>query len=277
MTSIFQIDWIFVDIIIIILLFLLLFSVKIFKMTYRWRRSFSNQALEHKCIKKARENIKKQHFLTKKWCLTTNSSLKEESSKRPLILIPRTGYNRKFLRILTEGLSTYGFNVINMKVKIKHIPDNRSFENIVNDEWKPLLSALINDFKIADSLIKQKYILLNHSNSILYWKYFLSDSNNIGNILINPKLKKKNPLEYYDIFKNKPTNAQIYTIFSRKSILILKNKHLKKFIKVNTPQRIDNLKFLTIKKANYSFKYYETIVLGMIIDIIDNKLLKSEI
>ena len=143
MTSIFQVDWIFVDTVIIILLFLLLFSVKIFKITHRWRKSFSNQALEHYCHKRAREEFKNQYFLPKKWCLTANSSLKEESSKLPLILICRTVYNRKFLRILTEGLSTYGFNVINVKIKIKHILDNNTLKNMVNDEWKSLVSALI--------------------------------------------------------------------------------------------------------------------------------------
>lgn len=276
MTSIFQIDWIFVDTIIIILLFLLLFSVKIFKITHRWRKSFSNQALEHICLKKTREKVKNQEFLPKKWCLTTNTSLKEESSKLPLILICRTTYFRKFLRILTEGLSTYGFNVINVKIKIKHLPDNTTFESMVNDEWKSLLSVLIDDLKLPEFLINPKYILLNHSNSIIHWKHIFSDSNNKGVILINPKLKNKNLSEFSDFIKNNFKFARIYTIFSRKSILILKNKHIKKFLKVVAPQRTDNLKFLTIKKANYSFKYYETIVLGMIIDIIETKLLKSK-
>jgi hypothetical protein len=276
MTSIFQIDWIFVDTIIIILLFLLLFSVKIFKITHRWRKSFSNQALEHNCLKKTREKVKNQKFLPKKWCLTTNSSLKKEFSKFPLILICRTTYFRKFLRILTEGLSTYGFNVINVKVKIKHLSDNATIESLVNNEWKSLLSALIDDFKLAEFLINPKYILLNQSNSIIHWKHILSDSNNKGVILINPKLKNKDLSEYSDFIKKYYKIGQIYTIFSRKSILILKNKHLAKFLKVIAPQRTDNSKFLTIKKANYSFKYYETIVLGMIIDIIENKLLKSK-
>ena len=276
MTSIFQIDWIFVDIIIIILLFLLLFSVKIFKMTYRWRKSFSNQALEHNCHKKVRKEFKNQYIFPKKWCLTTNSSLKEESGKLPLILICRTVYNRKFLRILTEGLSTYGFNVINVKIKIKHIADKTTFENLVNDEWKSLISALINEFNQTKFLINPKYFLLDQSNSNIYWKHNLLDSNNMGVILINPRLNKKNSLAYYDIIKNNTINAQIFTIFSRKSIFFFKNKHLIKLLRIITPQRNDNLKYLTIKKANYSFKYYETIVLGMIIDIIENKLLKSK-
>jgi hypothetical protein len=177
---------------------------------------------------------------------------------------------------LTEGLSTYGFNVINIKVKIKHIPDDILLENAVNDEWKSLLSTIVDDFKLAEFQINSKYILINHSNSIIYWKHILSDSNNMGIILINPKLNKKNSLGYYDIIKNNLTNTQIYMIFSSKSILILKNKRLIKFLKLIAPQKTDNLKFLTIKKANYSFKYYETIVLGMIIDIIENKLLKSK-
>lgn len=277
MTSIFQIDWISVDIIIIILLLLLLFSVKMFKITHRWRYSFSNQALEHICFSQAREKSKNQIFLTKKWCLTRNSSLKENFSNLPLILIFRTNYKRKLLRVFTEGLSSYGFNVINIKAKINHIPDSRTLEKTLIDEWNSLISAIFDDFKLTEVMIKSKYILISHSKSIISYKQILSGSDSKGAILINPKLNKKISSDYYNIFKNNSINGQIYTIFSRKSTFIFKNKHLIKFLKEITPQKNNILKHLTIEKATYSFKYYETIVLGMIIDIIENKLLKSKI
>ena len=276
MTSIFQIDWISVDIIIIILLLLLLFSVKIFKITHRWRNSFSNQSLEHISFSQAHKILENHFLLTKKWCLTRNSSLKEKYSTLPLIILFRKNYKRKLLRILTEGLSSYGFNVINIKVKIKHIPDNISLEKIMRAECKSLISAIIDELKLAEIKIKSKYIVLKYSKSIISYTQILSDPNNLGVVMVNPKLNNKNFSAYCDIIENNSINPQIYTIFSRKSRLILKNRHLKKFANEISFQKINNLQYLTIKKATYSFKYYETIVLGMIIDIIENKLVKSK-
>ena len=163
MTSIFQIDWIFVDTIIIILLLLLLFSVRIFKITYRWRNSFSNQSLEHTSFSKAPKNAKNHYILTKKWCLTRNSSLKERFSTLPYIIIFRNNYKRKFLKILTEGLSSYGFNVINIKVKIKHLPDSIPLEKTMSAEWKSLISAIIDELKLLEFITESNYIVLNHN------------------------------------------------------------------------------------------------------------------
>ncbi|MFX0038961.1 MAG: hypothetical protein ACFFCY_09700 [Promethearchaeota archaeon] len=276
MTSIFQIDWITVDIIIIILLVLLLFSVKIFKNTHRWRYSFSNQALEHICFKQEDKSKKSKKILTNKWCLTTNSSFKKNYDNLPLILILRTTYKRKLLRAFTEGLCSYGFNVIGIKAKVKHMPNNETFRKIFIDEWKSLISTILDDFKLKEVVSKSKFILIAYSKSITSSRLFLSNSDNKGVILINPKLYKKDSSGNEEIFRSNLINTQIFPIFSRKSIFFFKNKHLKRLSKQVISQEDNNLKYLTIEKATYSFKYYETIVLGMLIDIIENKLLKSE-
>ena len=65
MTNIFQINWINVDTVIIILLLLLLSSVKIFKITHRWRSSFSNQAVEQKCFSQPHEKATNLFFIIK--------------------------------------------------------------------------------------------------------------------------------------------------------------------------------------------------------------------
>lgn len=270
MTSIFQIDWIFVDTIIIILLILLLLSVKIFKLTHRWRYSFSNQALEHKCFLQTQVKAKNNIFLTKKWYLTRNSTQQERDL--PLILIFKMNYKRKLLRILTEGLSSYGFTIISVKAKIKHIPDSNVFEKAVVNEWKALTSAIIGNFKHTE-IISPKFVLLNGSKSIFPFIQILSNSDNIGAILINPRIDKKH---YSGIFRKSAIASQIYSIFSRKSILIFKNKHLIRFLNEIYPLKDNVIKYITIEKATNSFKYYETILLGIIIDILENKLLKSK-
>jgi hypothetical protein len=276
MTNIFQIDWILVDTIIIVLLLLLLFTVKIFKITHRWRNSFSNQSIEHSCFSQAPKSLKNHFLLIKKWCLSSNSSLKAIFNNFPYIILFRNNHKRKFSKILTEGLCSYGFNVINIKLKIKHLPEGIALEKTMSNEWKSLVSAIFDELGLTEFKTEPNYIILNYSNFIQSYKPILLDPNNLGALMINPKLNKRNISAYYDVFTNNAINTRLHSIFSRKSLLILKNRHLKRYFKNISPQKKTMLlQCLTIKKATYSFKYYETIVLGMIIDIIENKLLKS--
>jgi len=79
--DIFQLDWIFIDTIIIVLLILLLLGVKLYKLTHRWRFSFSNEALEFISYRKPPLEINNQSISTSKWTLTRNISLREELTK----------------------------------------------------------------------------------------------------------------------------------------------------------------------------------------------------
>ncbi|MCK4380894.1 MAG: hypothetical protein KAW51_07105 [Candidatus Lokiarchaeota archaeon] len=274
LNDIFQIDWIFVDIIIIILLILLLVSVKIFKSTHRWRSSFSNITLDTFFVSDVQKLVGNKFILTKKVTLIRDSSLQEICNENPLILILRTHHKRKFLRILTEGLGNYGFNIISVKLKIKHYQNSIKFENIVIHELKSIISTFINLYKEKGLILNQNYILLSHSGSSFPYKAILNDIKNEGMILINPKINLKNLKYFIKVNDNKLTNDHLYTIFSKNSTFVLPNKNLK-FLQANiSSQKLTGLKILTLGKAKKSFKYYETIVLGMIIDIIKNKLLK---
>ena len=71
-TDIFQLDWIFIDTIIIILLILLLLGVKVYKLTHRWRFSFSNEALEYTIYRKPPLKINDQSISSSNWTLTRN-------------------------------------------------------------------------------------------------------------------------------------------------------------------------------------------------------------
>ena len=117
--NIFRVDWILVDTIIIILLVLLLISVKIFKEAYRWRFSLSNEFLTRTTAKSLSFNLDRPSIYIKKWNLTKSKVIQEEISSKPSIFIIRTNRKQMLLKILTEGLSTYGFNVVNIWLKIK--------------------------------------------------------------------------------------------------------------------------------------------------------------
>ncbi|MCK4687716.1 MAG: hypothetical protein KAT66_06280 [Candidatus Lokiarchaeota archaeon] len=274
--DIFQLDWIFIDTIIIVLLILLLLGVKLYKLTHRWRFSFSNEALEFISYRKPPLEINNQSISTSKWTLTRNISLREEINKKPLIIILRTNYKKRLLYILTEGLSSYGFNVINLRLKIRLDKNNNLFDKALLDNIRHLISTVIDFFKEIDSEFNLNYLLLNYSKSSLSYTSILTDPKNCGMILINPKLNNKNIKNYNDIFKSSPLNSQLYTIFSKRSIFILNNKNLKRLLSLYNHQKEKKLNIITIKKAKYSFNYYETILLGMIIRLIENKLLKAK-
>jgi len=274
--DIFQLDWIFIDTIIIVLLILLLLGVKLYKLTHRWRFSFSNEALEFISYRKPPLEINNQSISTSKWTLTRNISLREEINKKPLIIILRTNYKKRLLYILTEGLSSYGFNVINLRLKIRIDKNNNLFDKALLDNIKHLISTVIDFFKEIDSEFNLNYLLLNYSKSSLSYTSILTDPKNCGMILINPKLNNENIKNYNDIFKSSSLNSQLYTIFSKRSIFILNNKNLKRLLSLYNHQKEKKLNIITIKKAKYSFNYYETILLGMIISLIENKLLKAK-
>ena len=137
----FRIDWVFIDSVIIILLFILLFTVRIFKSTHRWRSSFSNEALEYYLSTPMFESVKKQFNFVKKLSLTRYSSLKGKINDKPLIIIFRTNYKRKLLRILTEGLSSYGFNIISVRIKMNSTLN--ILETIVINKFTSFIISII--------------------------------------------------------------------------------------------------------------------------------------
>ena len=269
--DIYFIDWIFIDTIIIILLFLLLLSVKMFKRTHRWRYSFSNQALEHFNFPKTHFFLKNQLIFSKKWSFTRNSCLNYRNY--PIILIIRTNHKRKLVRTLTEGLCSYGFNVLNLKVRIKDISQKEETEKSLVNEWNLIISTIVDFCEKSKLIINSNYIVLNHSRFCPSFKTILSDYNNKGIVLINPMLNNQTLKNYMNTIREFSSKPQIYSIFSKNSIFLLRNTNLVKFKKEFHPQYTDILKFSAIKKAKNSFKNYETIVLSILIDIIKNKII----
>lgn len=272
----FQVDWVFVDTVIIISLFLLLLGVKIFKSTHRWRLSFSNEALEYYSFPKPYD-LGRSHYIKAKHCsLTRNSSLHKQFDECPLILILRTSFKKHLTKIMTEGLSSYGFNVINLKLNIKLDSSSNSLNKTINDEIKSLISLLLDYFKHEGLLTNSKYILLNLSKLFVPNTESLTDPKKIGLLSINPRMNKYNIGRLKETFHILPQFTQLFYIFSKRSFFILKNNDLKHFTKDFDENITNKAKLITLKKSTKSFKYYETILLGIIIDILENKLMKSK-
>ena len=271
-SNIYQLDWVLVDTVIIVLLFLLLFGVKIFKSTHRWRSSFSNEALEYYSFTKANLNFSSKIISSNHWNLTINSNLFEKYSQNPVIILLRPRFKKRVLKSLFEGLSSYGFNIISFKVKIKN-----NFNNEVVKELRSLISSALTYFRQQRFIMNSNYILLNYSASLGALKLILSDDKNRGLILINPKIKKSLQGNRMEKFNKSLQHSRVFYIFSKKAFFFFKNKNLLRFTKESNSQSREDQSLLTLDKSKTTFKYYETILLGILIDIISNKLMKSGI
>ncbi len=271
-----RIDWVFVDTIIIILLILLLIGVRFFKSTHRWRLSFSNNALEYHSFHKSEEQVASRALSTKYWDLTKNTSLQDKDKDDNVIIILRTTFKKKLVRIFTEGLSSYGFNVISLKIKIIQNLDSKISTESINDELQPLISSIINKSEQKKLLSNPNYILLNFSGSLFPNSAIFSDSKNTGLILLNPKINKSNVGIHQEIYNSQQQDPQLFYIFSRRSFFIFKNNKLKLYKKNLEEKSEKKVELIILEKSNRNFKYYEIILLGILIDIIGSKLIKSK-
>ncbi|MFX1344220.1 MAG: hypothetical protein ACFFBC_14265 [Promethearchaeota archaeon] len=273
--GVFQVDWAFVDIIIIILLFLLLISVKIFKSTHRWRTSFSNKALDFYSFPKL-SNIENDQYISIKNCnLTKNLSRQKQYDTKPLILILRSKFKKQLAKILTEGLSSYGFNVINLKLKIKLGRSSNTSNKLINSKLNFLISLILDYFKREKLIANSKYVLLNLSKPFFANIEIQKDPELIGLLLINPRMNKYNIGGLKEILLAQSQITRFFYIFSKRNFFIFKNSNLKHFYMEFDGNIKSKAELITLDKSNKSFKYYETILLGIIIDILENKLMKT--
>jgi len=274
--DIFHLDWIFIDSIIIIILLLVLICVKIFKERSRWRSSLSNESLEIFTPNKLDIDLKTIHITVKNWSFIRNISFKGVETSKPIIFIIRTKKKRKLLYTLTEGLTSYGFNVCILNLKIRAYQEYNSLENPIQEEIRSIISTLLNHFEQNKSIMNSNYILINYLESEIFFNSILSDTKNFGMILINPKINSINIASIYDKLNQTNLESSICVIFSKKSILIMKNKNLKRFLKIVPLENNNHLRFLTLEKARKSFKHYETILLGIIVNQIEEISLNSQ-
>jgi len=231
--------------------------------------------LEYFSFPKPYENSISHYIKTKHCSLTRNSSLHKQYDKCPLILILRTKFKKHLTKIITEGLSSYGFNVINLKLNIKLDSSSNRLNKTINDEIKSLISLIIDYFKHEGVITNSKYILLILSKSFVPNTEILTDPEKIGLLSINPSMNKYNIGSLKETFHNLTQNNQLFYIFSKRSFFILKNSDLKHFNKEYDENNTNKAKLIILEKSSKSFKYYETILIGIIIDILENKLLKS--
>jgi len=268
--NIFRLNWIFIDIIIIEILIFFLICVKIFKATHRWRNNFSNLALEQFSLKKIGLNLFFSNFKLRSINLTKNSLYKSSNLDLPNIVIIRAESSNKIINTITEGLSSYGYNIIRIKIKINYSQKKKIFEKEFQNEIKDFIISAMDFLKKKEFISNERFFLISISKApFLFNDVITKDKKDFRIILINPKIKKIHQTYFSEISRLYNSKLNVLIIFSIKSRLIINNKNLITFQNLFLYEKPHFLELFTLAKARNSFKYYETILLGIIIDFLD--------
>ncbi|MHA1507429.1 MAG: hypothetical protein ACTSO6_01855 [Promethearchaeota archaeon] len=261
--DIFQVDWIIVDIIIIILLILLLIGVKVLKETYRWRFFFSNISTIRKVDNLLDINNHFSSISINKSNLTTSSVFQQECLIKPTIVLIKRYRKLMLLKALTEAFCTSGYNVINLRLKISNKNMTERLKSDIKKELQQLLPSVIMFYNQDIILLSQNYIVIDFTKKVLPLNLLLKDSHCRNIILINPRLKSYNLEVFLNLLKDSNKNSELITIFSEKLNPFFKNKKVKKILRNN--ETFKNTNYSIIQKARSTFKYYETLLLSVII------------
>lgn len=273
--DLFQFDWIFIDTVVIILLILILVCVKIFKERFRWRFKLSNNNLYQYKFNKSSQELKNQNNLLKNVIITGNFILKNKQTLKPVIILIRNSKKRKLMQVLTEGLASYGFDVINIKLKTVASQKLDHLEKNLQNGRIDLLSAIMNLFKKQQLISHSQYVILTFNLSDIVFNSIISDKNNCGLILINPKYNLITQKMFSQLVDNNDLKQKISFILSKKSKLKSHYKSIKQFPKNFSANGRDNLNFIILESCKRSFKFFETILLGIIINLIESTISKK--
>jgi len=257
--DIFRVDWILVSSVIIILLIIFLIWVKIYKILTRWRHSFANEDISFSSFNSVERDYE-SNIKVCQWNHVINNKLMSKSD--PTVIILRTKRRISLLRVITEGLSSYGLRVINILLSInkKYLLDTS--KNNINDEMKYIINSIMEI--TSGSANNDKYMLISFNDKKINPVYIKNEKNYQGHIIINSKLNneaiKENLIRGVGINSSK----DIYLIFSEYNIIKFKNKSVKK---CDGTQYSNNSTI--ISNATRNFKYFETILFGTILNLIN--------
>lgn len=266
-SSIFQIDWIAVDIDIIILLILLLITVKILKGIYRWRFFFTNTSTIQKRDTFLDIKDRPSTNFIKRCSLTVPNVFQQENIIKPTIIIVRRNRKHMLLKALTEAFSTLGYPVVTIQIRTLTNIRTIKFASEAEKELDHLIPFIIKFYHHDVDIMNKEYNVIDFNQRVLPYDLLLKKSNCKNLILINPLLKSYNLEEMVKLKDDSKKYPQLITIFSEKLNPIFKNKKVNKIVLNNIT--FTNTKHNIIKNAKSTFKYYETLLLSIIIRYIE--------
>lgn len=262
--DIFRLNWIFIDTIIIILLVLLLLGVKIFKQTHRWRRSFANTEIKV-YPKSSLKTIPKKKFPPKFYLV--KNKLNKQRINSPVLVFVDDILISNFPIGLVEAFCTYGYNVVNISIKLKflrnHILSKERFGTINCKE----IHYILDTYKKNQLITTSNYFLITLNLSHFPYQEAYQDPRCQGIIAINPKCSSFSSKPIKNLLNSNDRLSRFYMIFSEKRYFFSKQDY-KKFRKVLP---IDKSNIKIVKNSRKSFKNNETILLSEILNILKNK------
>ncbi|HUW90788.1 MAG TPA: hypothetical protein VMV43_09740 [Candidatus Nanopelagicaceae bacterium] len=267
--DVFQVDWITIDIIIIVLLILLLIGVKVLKEIYRWRFFFSNVSTIRKVDNLQHINNQFSSISIKKCNLTKSSVFQQEKLIKPTIILIRRYRKLMLLKALTEAFCTFGYNVINLRLKML---TKNMMEQLIPDIEKELqqtFPAILTFHNQYFNLLSQNYNVIDFTKKVLPLNLLLKDYHCRNIILINPRLKSYNLEVYLTLLNDSNKNPKLSTIFSEKLNPFFKNKKVKTILHNNETFKYSP--YTIIQKTKSTFKYYETLLLSVIFRYIEKQ------
>ena len=254
--DIFRVDWILIDSVISIILIILLIGINILKWFYRWRIPLSNKNLAKSVSKMPLFESVNLSLKVKKWSLIY-PKYNTGSKNLPTIFILRMHRKFMLLNALAEGLSTYGFKIVNLWIQSpKNLVSNEKNKKTVYTEIINYLNENSFDLNCSYSILAVRKIPFGNENELI-------DMNTKSYIILNPILKDN------DIVRLSQTTI-MYSLLSEKCFLFFRNPKLKRILRLKKEIFSENFKIRVIKGAKKSFKYYETILLGELINFFDN-------
>ncbi len=257
--NIFHIDWITVDIVIILLLFILLVSVRVYAYKTRWWSKNKSDVLRHNV---SMLNFAHQFSPNIKDCLVINPN---KNVKGSIIVLEKR--KRLFFYNILVALTKMGFNVIIIRINSKFLAElyNRSKSTIldlnrfakhlsntlvVNTSREMPIHCIIYGFKRFSKILSKLFSLNLHSLVFL----------NPNNTLIN-KVKESTERQPKMSLK-----ANILVIVkNRKYLGLKKNKRQISTILREIP---DKYSFNVIYDAKISFRQFETIIFVRILNVL---------
>jgi hypothetical protein len=267
--DIFQVDWITVDIIIIVLLVLLLIGVKVLKEIYRWRFFFSSVSTIRKVDSLLDINNQVSSISINKSNLTTSSVFQQEGLIKPTIVLIKRYRKLMLLKALTEAFCTSGYNVISLRLKISNKNLTERLISDIEKELQQTFPIIIMSYNQDVNLLSQNYNVIDFTKKVLPLNLLLKDSHCKNIILINPRLKPSNQEVFLTLLSDSNKNSKLITIFSENLNPLFKNKKVKKILQ--NKETYKYTKYTIIQKTTSTFKYYETLLLSVIIRYIEKQ------
>jgi hypothetical protein len=270
--DIFRLDWIFIDTLVVISLLLFLIWAKLFKKKFRWRSENTNISLEHIELESSEFLVKPKNITINKIDIIRNKSYLNNSFMETPIILIKNKQKVKLLNILTEGLTSYGYTVISLEIRFNSNRKKVIKEIELHQELFEIISQILNILKKEFKFIDSKYLILNYNALLSNFAAIISDKNNAGSIFINPKCSI-NDKNLFSGFNLKDANVSI--ISNKEKNLLSPHKNFKKLLKNFSDNDILRYDLFIIENSRRSFKYYETILLGIIIKKFELMFLKS--